>query len=226
MAIPVITPYPMPALPVTNRVAWQPDARRAALLVHDMQSYFLNKFDTAQAPVPQLLDNALALRTLCDAVGIPVFYTAQPTDQPASDRALLNDFWGPGLTQAQFHAEQPIVETLAPRASDTVLAKWRYSAFQRSDLAERLRSQGRDQLIICGIYAHIGCMATALEAFMRDVQPFLVIDAVADFSEAEHRMAVDYVARRCGVSLTLAQVHAALASSLSAPSSAQAQAHA
>ena len=52
--------------------------------------------------------------------------------------------------------------------------------------------------------------ATALEAFMQDVQPFFVLDAVADFSEAEHRMAVSYVSRRCGMSLTHGQVLGAL----------------
>lgn len=210
MSIPAITPYAMPDQPVKNRVDWKPDARRAALLVHDMQAYFLNKFDTAQAPVPQLVAQSRRLRDACDAAGVPVFYTAQPVAQPAGDRALLNDFWGPGLTQPQFHAQQPIIDVLAPRPHDTVLTKWRYSAFQRSDLRERLRAAGRDQLIICGIYAHIGCMATALEAFMQDVQPFFVIDAVADFSEAEHRMAVDYVARRCGVSLLADEVVASL----------------
>ncbi|QHE87700.1 isochorismatase family protein [Hydrogenophaga sp. BPS33] len=210
MSIPAITPYPMPTETASNRVAWRPDARRAALLVHDMQAYFLNKFDRAQSPAPELVANAFALREACSAAGVPVFYTAQPVEQPAHDRALLNDFWGPGLTDARFHAEQPIIDELAPRANDVVLTKWRYSAFQRSDLAEQLRALGRDQLIVCGIYAHIGCMATALEAFMRDIQAFLVIDAVADFSLAEHRMAVDYVSRRCGASLTLAQVNDAL----------------
>ena len=210
MTIPAIPSYSLPRTPVSNRVTWQPDPRRAVLLVHDMQAYFLNKFDTAQAPVPQLVSNVALLRASCDNAGVPVFYTAQPVDQPTGDRALLNDFWGPGLTQPQFHAEQPIVAGLAPRAQDTVLTKWRYSAFQRSDLAERMQAMGRDQLIICGIYAHIGCMATALEAFMRDIQPFLVIDGVADFSLAEHEMAVSYVSRRCGSSLTLAQVQAAL----------------
>ncbi|WP_066269655.1 isochorismatase family protein [Hydrogenophaga palleronii] len=210
MSIPVIAPYALPQDPIANRVSWTPDPKRAVLLVHDMQAYFLNKFDTTQAPVPQLVANARTLRDACDAAGVPVFYTAQPTEQPAGDRALLNDFWGPGLTQPQFHAEQPVVDELAPRAHDTVLTKWRYSAFQRSDLAERMKALGRDQLIICGIYAHIGCMATALEAFMRDIQPFLVIDAVADFSLAEHEMAVNYVSRRCGASLTLAQVRASL----------------
>lgn len=210
MTIPAIASYPMPVTPVENRVKWQPDPHRAALLIHDMQSYFLRKYDTALAPIPTLVAQIRQLRELADATGMPVFYTAQPVDQPPEDRALLNDFWGPGLTAPEVRDQQPVISELAPREGDTVLTKWRYSAFQRSDLRERLKSMARDQLIICGVYAHIGCMATALEAFMQDIQPFFVIDAVADFSAAEHRMAVDYVSRRCGVALTTAEVAAAL----------------
>jgi len=114
----------------------------------------------------------------------------------------LNDFWGPGLTAPAVHAQQRIVDALRPRSADIVLTKWRYSAFQRSDLAQRLQAMGRDQLMVCGVYAHIGCLATCLEAFMRDIQPFMVSDAVADFSRAEHEMALRYVATRCGASVT------------------------
>lgn len=214
MTIPAIAPYAMPTEPVANRVDWMPDANRAVFLIHDMQAYFLNKFDTAQSPIVPLVDTIARLRAQCDAAGVPVFYTAQPTEQPPHDRALLNDFWGPGLTAPEHRNAQPIIDALAPRSGDTVLTKWRYSAFQRSDLRARMTALGRDQLIICGVYAHIGCMATALEAFMQDVQPFMVIDGVADFSAAEHDMAVNYVARRCGVSLTADAVIGALASSV------------
>ncbi|WP_150123511.1 isochorismatase family protein [Halotalea alkalilenta] len=210
MTIPAITPYPMPGAEARpdNRVDWRPEAGRAALLIHDMQEYFLDKYYRDQAPIPMLLDHTRQLLDHARANGIPVFYTAQPTEQPDSDRALLNDFWGPGLPA---HPElYPIVARLAPTADEVVLTKWRYSAFQRSDLRAQLRELGRDQLIITGIYGHIGCMATALEAFMQDVQPFFVYDAVADFSASEHRMATDYVARNCGVSLTTADTIAAL----------------
>ena len=212
MSIPSLPPYPMPRDPVPNRVDWRPEAGRAALLIHDMQDYFLGKYDVGQEPIPDLIAAIARLRDQCRARGIPVFYTAQPPVQPDADRALLNDFWGPGLTAPDQQAGAGIVAALAPRAGDVVLSKWRYSAFQRSDLRERLRAQGRDQLIITGVYAHIGCLSTALEAFMQDVQPFLVIDACADFSLADHHMAVTHVARCCGMSLTTDDICEALTS--------------
>lgn len=198
MTIPRIASYPMPSaasLPA-NRVDWRPDPARAVLLVHDMQTYFVDFFDASAAPVPELIDHIARLREACDRAGIPVVYTAQPAVQSLPERGLLQDWWGPGITQRPEQA--PVVAALAPRPGDTVLVKWRYSAFERSDLLERMRAQGRDQLIITGVYAHIGCMTTALAAFMNDIQVFFVGDAVADFSQAEHRMALDYVAGRCG----------------------------
>lgn len=199
MSIPSIADYPMPqaaAFP-KNRVNWQIDPARAVLLIHDMQRYFLRYFQQDAALMQTLIGNLVRLRSWADAHGVPVVYTAQPHQQSDEDRALLNDMWGPGLTTAP--AEQvAIVPELAPKADDAVLVKWRYSAFQRTDLRERMRAWGRDQLIIGGVYAHIGCMVTTFDAFMSDIQAFMVGDAVADFSVADHEMALQYVATRCG----------------------------
>jgi len=60
------------------------------------------------------------------------------------------------------------------------------------------------------VYAHIGCLTTALEAFMRDIQPFMVADALADFSEEEHRIACEYASGRCARVLNTADVLADL----------------
>lgn len=199
MSIPKITDYPMPnpASFPANRTAWRPDPRLSILLIHDMQRYFLRFYDSEGELLRRLVGNIGLLRNWARANGVPVVYTAQPHEQPAGDRALLNDMWGPGLTVADPDF-QHIAAELAPEPGDITLTKWRYSAFKRSDLLDRMRGWQRDQIVIAGVYGHIGCMVTAVDAFMNDIQPFLVGDAIADFSEAEHRMALQYVATRCG----------------------------
>lgn len=208
MSIPKITGYPMPTELPPNRVDWLPEPGRAALLIHDMQQYFLDFYDSSAAPVPTLIEHIRQLREACDAAGVPVFYTAQPGEQSPQERGLLTPWWGPGITAQP--ERSAVVQALAPRPQDTLLVKWRYSAFARSDLLERLRAQGRDQLIICGIYAHIGCQVTAVDAFMNDIQPIYVGDAVADFSPVEHAQALHYVAGRCGAVRGTQEVIAAL----------------
>jgi bifunctional isochorismate lyase/aryl carrier protein len=202
MALPKIQPYAMPVeseLPV-NKVTWTPDTKRSVLLIHDMQQYFMNAFTAGQSPVVELIDHISQLRSKCHELGIPVVYSAQPGGQTPEQRGLQLDFWGAGIDGGPVQKE--IIDALAPAPQDTFMTKWRYSAFQKTDLFELMQRDGRDQLIVCGIYAHIGCLMTSCEAFMRDIQAFLVADAVADFSADKHRMALTYAAERCAVTLT------------------------
>jgi bifunctional isochorismate lyase/aryl carrier protein len=98
--------------------------------------------------------------------------------------------------------ERAIVDELAPAPQDTVLTKWRYSAFSRTRLADLMAERRRDQLIVCGVYAHVGCLMTACDAFSRDIQPFFIVDAMADFDADHHRLAVRYAAERCARTMT------------------------
>jgi isochorismate hydrolase len=201
-----IKPYPMPGqvdLPPAQ-VAWRPDSRRAALLVHDMQRYFIDFLPPGASPTVELLANTAALRQAAAAAGMPVFYSAQPGGMSREDRGLLVDFWGPGMDSDPAHRE--IIPSMSPSSADVVITKWRYSAFVRSDLLSRLERAGRDQLIICGIYAHIGCLSTANEAMALDIQPFLVADAIADFNADYHRSALTYAAERCAAVVTTRDV--------------------
>jgi bifunctional isochorismate lyase/aryl carrier protein len=193
MALPTIPAYTLPdaeALPNT-RAPWQPDAARCALLVHDMQRYFCAPYPADLSPLPAVIAHISALVIAARAASIPVFYTAQKGNQLRADRGLQADLWGPGMRATLEHEE--ILPALAPAPQDIVLVKHRYSAFQRSNLETLMRARGRDQLLITGIYAHIGCLATAAEAFQRDIQPFAVADAQADFSREKHDMAMRWI---------------------------------
>jgi len=198
--------YPMPTedeLP-ENTVQWTVDPRRAVLLIHDMQRYFLDAFPAGRSPVTELVRNASALRERCAELGIPVAYTVQPGGMTERDRGLLKDFWGSGMAVAPEHRD--VVEQLRPRVGDLVLTKWRYSAFHRTRLLAAMREQGRDQLVVCGVYAHIGVLMTSVDAFTSDIRPFLVADAVADLSAEYHRFALRYAAERCARTVTTATV--------------------
>lgn len=212
MAIPPIAPYTVPEPdPEAARVDWRPDPRRCALLVHDVQRYFMDAYEPESEPARGMYRNIEALRSSCRDHGIPVLYSVQPGGQDPDRRGLLADFWGPGMGDSP--SETAIVDTVVPAAGDVVVTKWRYSAFQRTELADVLRFQGRDQLIIAGVYAHLGCLATACEAFMRDIAPFFVSDAMADFTRADHRMALDYAARRCATVTTTPRLARRIAAS-------------
>ncbi|GAA1085272.1 isochorismatase family protein [Nocardiopsis metallicus] len=210
MALPTIDPYPLPTaeeLP-ENRAHWTADAGRAVLLVHDMQRYFLSPYTEGAQPVADVIANIAALRAACRAAGVPVVYTAKPGDMTPQQRGLERDFWGGGMKAVAEHTD--ITDALAPEDEDVLLTKWRYSAFAQTDLAERMAAQGRDQIIVTGVYAHVGCQLTAADAFMRDIQPFLVADAVADFSTEHHRSALVYAAGRCACVITADQALTAL----------------
>lgn len=205
MGLPAIAPYGLPRpeeLP-KNRVAWQPEPERAVLLVHDMERHFVGQFTPGREPLSKVVENISLLSRQARAAGIPVVYCAQPGPQTPEQRGLQLEWWGTGVADPE---QAEIIDELRPEPGDVLLTKWRYSAFQRTELAEMMQAWQRDQLVITGIYAHIGCLMTAAEAFQRDIQAFLAADAVADFSYEEHTMALDYAAKRCAVVATSAQL--------------------
>jgi trans-2,3-dihydro-3-hydroxyanthranilic acid synthase len=188
--------------------AWRADPRRAVLLIHDMQRYFVSFFPPDSSPATDLLANVGRLREAAGRLGIPVVFTVQPGRMSRADRGLLHDVWGEGMSDAV--EAKGIVKEIAPGPGDLVVTKYRYSAFHRTDLAAELAAMGRDQLIVCGVFAHIGCLLTACDAYAHDIQPFLVADAVADFTAEDHLMALDYAARRCAVTTTTQDLVTAL----------------
>lgn len=89
MAIPTLNNYAMPSQWKANKVNWSLEPKRAALLIHDMQEYFTAFYGENSPLIAALTERLAAVRKQCKALGIPVFYTAQPKHQSPEDRALL-----------------------------------------------------------------------------------------------------------------------------------------
>ncbi|MFE7094905.1 isochorismatase family protein [Streptomyces erythrochromogenes] len=172
-----VTPYPMPdeaALPPSSQ-AWTVEPGRAALLILGMQPQFLRSFPATAAPGGELLANAAALRREARARRIPVVFGHAPGAGPDPD------------------------DPLVPERGDHVITYVRENAFLRSHLRRVLALTGRDQLLLCGLFAAGGVLLTAADARMHGIQPFVAADAVADVGPEDHALAIRWTAARWGV---------------------------
>lgn len=189
-------------IPIDQHLKWDLKANRSALLIHDMQRYFVNAL--SDEPSHRMVHSIEKILLWARENSIPVFFSAQPGGMTENQRGLLNDLWGPGMRTTE--KDRQIIGELTPRNNETVLTKWRYSAFYNSPLSDKLKELNRDSLIITGIYASVGILATAIEAFTRDIKPFLVADAIADFTQPGHQQALDYLADNCARIISVNEV--------------------
>ncbi|RSD29998.1 isochorismatase family protein [Vibrio pectenicida] len=196
MPLPTNVSYPMPSkTSFLNKTDWQLDANRTVLLIHDMQRYFVDIYSSDSILLPTLLGNIAKIKEWAKQNNIPVIYTQITFNAISHTHALIEDFWG-------FEDIPPcskmIAPFVAPEEGDIVINKSHYSAMQSDDLAQYLQQLGRDQLLITGLYANLGCRITITDALKKNIQAFLVSDAIADLSYQDHLNALSYVANYTG----------------------------
>ncbi len=135
MAIPSISAYALPTasdMP-ENKVSWTLNPKRAVLLIHDMQNYFVDAFAKGEAPITEASQNIKKIKEQCKALGIPVVYTAQPGDQDPADRAAADGFLGAGAKKAglmkkrSFRSLPRMIRTLSSQSGDTARLNGRIS---------------------------------------------------------------------------------------------------
>jgi isochorismate hydrolase len=194
----LIPEYRMPDSSVLglNRVDWHFDPGAAILLIHDMQNYWIEPFEQPDV----MVNNIRLLRQQAGQQGIPVVFTGMKVARNDAERGLAYDMFGPGIgrTSDAKPRDHEIIAALAPSDGEHLLLKTKYSAFFQTDLEQMLGAWQRQQIILCGVFAHHGCMITAVDGYMRDYQVFFVADALGDHSQESHHMALEYVARVCG----------------------------
>lgn len=175
----------------SNKVTWEIDPERCALLIHDMQPHYLRAIPADQRA--QLVRNVRSIGTACTARGIPIFASQVPV-QNAYERGLMLDMWGCGPTVENYDLDPAL--GLDGR-NVRVLTKRSYSAFYGNDFEILLRRLGRDGILIVGVYTSIGCYCSAIDAFMHDIRAFMVADATADFNANDHAKGLETAARLC-----------------------------
>ncbi|KQU46776.1 hypothetical protein ASG84_09855 [Rhodococcus sp. Leaf278] len=166
---------------------WELQPERAAVLIHDMQPYYLNVLDDSVRS--KVFAAASEVVAWARSSGVPILASAPRAASDVAQRGLLGPMWGLG----------PNAEEVAITEPDFVpIAKRSYSAFYATDLEVELRRRGRDQLIIVGVFASAGILATTFDAFARDIECFVGVEAIADYTAHQHRTALKLIASLTG----------------------------
>lgn len=159
---------------------WRLD--KAALLILDMQAYFLAPDSHAYIPSGEaIIPNLKRAGEFFRKSGRPVLATRHANSKENAGR--MDSWWSELLTED--HPLGGLHPDLAIEPAETIL-KSQYDAFFQSDLDDCLRRAGVEQLAIGGVMTHLCCETTAREAFVRGYEVFFLVDGTATYTEAFH----------------------------------------
>lgn len=156
----------------------------SALLVIDMQNYFLDVNSHAYIPFSKdILPNVKSLIQAYREKKLPIIFTRHAVKNN-EEEGIMAKWWGGSMFDGTYNSE--ISKELKPLDSEIVIRKTRYSAFQKTDLNEMLINKGVKSVIITGVMTHLCCETTAREAFMNDFEVYFTVDATGSASEELH----------------------------------------
>jgi isochorismate hydrolase len=158
--------------------------KRSALLVIDMQEFFLNKESHSYIPTATIItSNVNLLIEKYRKQVFPIIFTFHALEV-GEEPGVMGKWWGDML-----RVNNPlsrIHSSIDLKKDDIIFRKNRYSAFIGTNLDQILKEKNIDTLVITGIMTHLCCESTARDAFMRDYDVYFVVDATATETESLH----------------------------------------
>jgi isochorismate hydrolase len=157
---------------------------RSALLVIDMQNFFLE--DSSHAYVPassKIIGNVNHLISIYENYKLPVVYTRYAFLEN-EETGIMARWWNDIVRENSKEAEiSP--EINVPEGS-TILRKTKYDSFQDTDLLKILTDASVKTVVVTGVMTHLCCETTARSAFTNDLDVYFPIDANATTNEELH----------------------------------------
>lgn len=155
---------------------------KIALLVTDMQNYFLDS--NAHAYIPSanaILPNINSLIEVFQKNELPIFFSKHHNN--IDNAAMMKKWWGDLLYENSFESE--ISEKLDTKNA-VIIEKHQYDAFYKTNLEEILHTKNIQQLVVTGVMTNLCCETTVRSAFCRGFEVFFPIDATAAYNYNFH----------------------------------------
>lgn len=162
-----------------------PNKEKIALLVIDMQDFFLDQSSpTFTCGGLAILPGIKKLISVFRDEGRPVIYTRHVHHPERIDAGIMG-WWWEGMC-LEGSPESEIHSIIAPTSREKVVKKHRYSAFYNTDLETVLRVLKIEDLVISGIMTNLCCESTTRDAYYRDFRTFFLADGTGSVNEEMH----------------------------------------
>jgi len=157
--------------------------QQSALLVIDMQNYFLDVRSHAFVPSgPAILPNAAKLVQFFRSAGRPVIFTYFAVKK--EERDPIGQWWRNTVYDGT--PASCIVDELKSEEGELIIRKSSYNPFYGTELEAFLLSADVHALVVAGVLTNFCCETAVREAFCRGFDVFIPIDATASFTEEMH----------------------------------------
>lgn len=158
------------------------DISKCALLVLDMQDFFLQKQSHAHIPsMPAIVQSIQQLQDHFLRQGSLVLQTRHMNTRQNCGR--MYSWWG-SLLEDTDPLNNIIPDIQHPKIQ--ILLKTQYDAFWQTDLQALLETKGISQVVVTGVMTHLCCETTARAAFVRGYEVFFAIDGTATYNSKFH----------------------------------------
>jgi ureidoacrylate peracid hydrolase len=197
------------------------DPRQTALVVVDMQNYFVKQGHQSEIPAArEIVPNINRLAAELRRRGGNVVWVRNGTNDTRDSWSNYHDY-----LQSPDRAERRLKSMEIGedgyeywhlndiRPEDAQITKKRYSALIQgsSDLEAHLRERGIDTLLITGTATNVCCESTARDAMMLNFKVVMVADGLATHTDEEHNATLSSFYGQFGDVQTVDEVFESLA---------------
>ena len=171
-----------------------------ALLVIDMQNGFcsdngsVNDIGLPAKRLQPAISPCVKLVAAARNAEVPIIFTRYVYRSDYRDGGLMVHELMPDLKNGKTLIantwDTDILDELAPRETDFVVDKNRPSSFYGTSLDGILKNLAIENLVVCGVTTNCCVETTVRDASQRDYRTFVVRDAVAEYEDDRHEVAL------------------------------------
>jgi len=192
--------------PLPDRVTFL--RSKPALCIIDMQNYFCSREGRAYLPSSEaIIPNLDNLRKAFIDAGLPVVFTQHGHKNSDAKHPLLR-WWSQDIVIGTTEFE--LDPRLHPSEGSYIVGKDQYSAFRSDKFCRFVNKKGIGALVIAGVMTNLCCESTSRDAFMENMDVYLLADGTATVSEEMHVGTLRSIAYGFGYVATCEEMKACL----------------